>query len=222
MNFRWLKFWGDLRQGLHPSWLVELFPNDVQTIGRWVQHEVASAKNLRHLLLVENCWDEDLAPEKFGWAMLNNTEFSRWCEALGLITLGPHLNRLISLRSVERLKISLGRQTIAALLDFSNRDKPYSSRPLPLDLPSAERLGQIALMLTCSSAYPQFWSRLRLRFDKSHTTIDPMFTNFLVFTPTAETLKDLDALLFDGPPKSNNQSTVQRDETWMQVRTLSA
>ena len=218
MNFRWLQFWGDLRYGLHPSRGADMSVAPDSQIAPLIHHQFSSAALQRHALSVATHWDEGFAPEQAKWAVLGQHEFDRWCEAVGLLTLGEHLKRVISVRAIERLKVGLDRNTLASIVQYLNDQRIANTGPLPLDLPTAQELGARALNAACATQYPNLWSRLRLRLGPPYTG-----SGNLVFAPDMKQLAEFDAALFDSHRKGRNREGDQGGEdTWMQTRTLSA
>ena len=221
MSYRWLKFWGDLREGIHTSWLDNIDTQEHASELAY-RHE-ATASALRISLGVAVRWDARVSPDDTKWVTLEEREFDRWCEAVGLLTLGDHLKRVLSVRAVERLKVSLDRPTLAAIMQFINSHRPASNGPLPLHIPTAREMGVRAIAVTCANQAPALWSRLRLRVEKSFYDASTITSDTLVHLPTLEELTLLDTELFDSNKRRHLLApSSESHDTWTQTQTLSA
>lgn len=221
MSYRWLKFWGNLREGIHESWLDSIETQE-HASELACRHE-ATASALRTSLSVAARWDAGVSPEGAKWVTLEKREFDRWCEAVGLLTLGDHLKRVMSVRAVERLKVSLDRSTLAAIMQFISSHRPASNGPLPLHIPTARELGVRAIAAACATQAPALWSRLRLRVDKDFAQENKTVSDTLVHLPTLEELGLLDTELFDSNKRRHPlAASSESHDTWTQTQTLSA
>ena len=221
MSYRWLKFWGDLRDGIHRSWIDNI--DTPEHSSEFAYRHEATALSLRFSLGVAARWDATVSPEEAKWVTLESREFERWCEAVGLLTLGDHLKLVLSVRAAERLKVSLDRHTLAAIMQFINSHRPANKGPLPLHIPTARELGVRAIASTCANQSPALWSRLRLRVDKSFDDARTIASDMLVHLPTLEELTLLDTELFDSNKRRHSlAASSESHDTWTQTQTLSA
>jgi hypothetical protein len=155
--------------------------------------------------------------------MLAPKEFEMWCQSVGLLTLGDHLKRVLSVRAADRLRISLDRRKLVSILQFINDRQPESYAPLPLHIPTADELGLRALATACSRETPALWSRLRLRFDKELLQDIEIRAQGLVHVPTLEELSFLDESLFESTEQIRlNAANHEASPKWTQTPTLSA
>lgn len=223
MNFRWLQFWGDLREGIHPSWQTRLVEIEHEALRTWAQHHAQSAAALRAKLEISSQWDAGCDVARLKWLVLSDRDFGLWCEAVGLLTLGSHLRRIVSLKTMQRMKVSLGRDALASVVQFSTGLNLPSIKPLPLDLPTARELGERALADALRPVLPRVWSRARLRFPADLEQGGELTNHEPVFQPTFEQLSSLDEILFDGTQRpSRRDETKGANDEWMLRPTLSA
>jgi hypothetical protein len=220
MNFHWLQFWGDLQQGLHPSWHPHVPAGGRLPHAAWRHRQRASAQQLRRSLQIAERWDDHFSPQHSPWMLLNAPDFARWCEACGLLALGDHLKRLVSVRAVERLQIGLDRRTLGRIVEFIRDHAPATSGPLPLDIPTAARLGAHTLQQVCAPRCPRVWSRLSLRFDRA----SPLCAGAVPppFVPDIETLARFEKRVFPPAGQTPQCEPFPEDHSWTTSRTLSA
>lgn len=224
MNFRWLQFWGDLRQGLHEEWQEDMSAM-LPPRQMLAYHHRASAAALRHRLGVAHAWDTYFTPDQAPWLMLGREDFNRWCEAVGLLTLGEHLKRILSVRAVQRLKVTLDRHTLSMLLTHVQPTSPGASSALPLDLPPAHELGARALGVVVARHFPAVWSRFRLRLDPMVSAHPETAASPLVQVPDIAALLRLDEALFNQTLSGRMAAAEQPEDqeaSWIRSRTLSA
>ncbi|MEY3202222.1 MAG: hypothetical protein RIR70_1772 [Pseudomonadota bacterium] len=221
-SYRWLQFWGDVRHGLHSSWRDAFAsPND-EPLSAAAHHHHGTALMLRDSLGVSASIDDNLLPEFVKWSLLQGREFDTWCEAVGLLSLGEHLKRVLSVRAAERLQISLDRRELAAILQFINTRDAGETGPLPLHIPTARVLGARAIAAACEQEAPRFWSRLKLRLDKSQAQLSEKDAAPLPYQPTLSDLSKLDLALFERSQRTIPPRTEESLDKWTQTQTLSA
>jgi len=223
ISYRWLQFWGDLRQGAHPSWLESL-PDFSSDQGRpLAHHHHASAAVIRRDSGVATTLDDGLSPDQAKWALLDTREFSIWCEAVGLLSLGEHLKRVLSVRAAERLQINLERRDLATIMQFANTHCVGHTGPLPLHIPTARSLGERAIAFACVSEAPRLWSRLKLRMDKTLSPAPAANVTPLAYTPSLLDLFELDQAMFERTPRHHAAPSPEEGlDKWTQTQTLSA
>lgn len=221
MSYRWLKFWGDLREGMHASWAESI--DALHPHPELAHHHRYSATRMRAALGVARQWDSGFMPDESRWMMLAPREFDLWCEAVGLFSLGDHLKRVLSVRAVERLRIRLDRRMLAAIMQSINRLRPDTTGALPLHIPTARELGITAMASACAAQAPAIWSRIRLRLDKDFLEGIEASPFHLVHLPTMAELSALDAALFDASGTRQHAAAPEESpQKWTQSQTLSA